>query len=58
MDGLNYEPAFRLVQGGDYIRAVNGEEIQEKEELIESCRMHMRGERRGAWNLERDGGTY
>lgn len=34
-DGLNYEPALRIVQGGDYIMAVNGQEISEKEELIE-----------------------
>ncbi len=34
-DGLNYEPALRIVQGGDYIQAVNGEEIWDKEELIE-----------------------
>lgn len=36
LDGLNYEPALRIVQGGDYIRAVNGKEISEKEELIEA----------------------
>lgn len=36
IDGLNHEPAINLVQGGDYICAVNGESIQEKEELIEA----------------------
>lgn len=35
-DGLNYEPALRIVQGGDYIRAVNGQEVSEKEELIDA----------------------
>ena len=35
-DGLNYEPALRIVRGGDYIRAVNGQEVSEKEELIEA----------------------
>ena len=29
-DGLNYEPALRIVQGGDYIMAVNGQEISER----------------------------
>ncbi len=33
-DGLSYEPAFRLVQGGDYICAVNGVPVSEKEDLI------------------------
>lgn len=33
-DGLSYEPAFRLVQGGDYICAVNGVPVEEKEDLI------------------------
>lgn len=34
MDGLNHEPALRIVQGGDYIHAVNGQKVTEKEELI------------------------
>jgi len=33
-DGLNYEPAYQLVKGGDYIISVNGKEIMEKEELV------------------------
>lgn len=33
-DGLNYEPALNLVQPGDYILAVNHEEILGKEELV------------------------
>jgi stage IV sporulation protein B len=36
MDGLNYEPAYRIVQRGDYIQAVNGQAISDKEELIEA----------------------
>ncbi len=34
-DGMNYEPARQLVQGGDYITKVNGKEVLEKEELME-----------------------
>lgn len=34
-DGMNYEPAHQLVQGGDYITSVNGKEVLEKEELME-----------------------
>ena len=29
MDGLNHEPAFRIVKEGDYIQAVNGAPISE-----------------------------
>jgi stage IV sporulation protein B len=35
MDGLNYEPAQGIVREGDYIQAVNGEAISDKEELID-----------------------
>lgn len=35
-DGLNYEPAYQIVQTGDYILAVNGKKIHDKDELI-SC---------------------
>lgn len=34
-DGLNHEPAHQLVQGGDYILSVNGEEVHGKAGLIE-----------------------
>ncbi len=34
-DGLNYEPADQIVQGGDYILTVNGTEVSEKEELVD-----------------------
>jgi len=34
-DGLTYEPALEKVQPGDYIQAVNGAPISEKEDLIE-----------------------
>lgn len=33
-DGLNYEPAYQIVQTGDYILAVNGRQIHDKDELI------------------------
>lgn len=33
-DGLNYEPAYQAVQAGDYILAVNGRRIGDKDELI------------------------
>ena len=36
IDGLNYEPAYRIVRGGDYIEAINGEAISDKEQLIEA----------------------
>ena len=36
IDGLNYEPAYRIVQGGDYIQAVNGQAISDKEQLMEA----------------------
>jgi len=35
-DGLNYEPAYHVVQAGDYILAVNGKRITDKDDLI-SC---------------------
>lgn len=53
IDGLNYEPALRIVQGGDYIRAVNGQEIMEKEELIEA--VNDCGGEEVVLDLERDG---
>lgn len=34
IDGLNYEPAYQIVQAGDYILAVNGKQIHDKDELI------------------------
>ena len=34
-DGLNYEPAYQVVQTGDYILAVNGKKISDKNDLIE-----------------------
>ncbi|HBN57493.1 MAG TPA: SpoIVB peptidase [Lachnospiraceae bacterium] len=34
MDGLSYEPAYQVVQAGDYILAVNGKRIHDKDELI------------------------
>lgn len=34
-DGLNYEPAEKIVHSGDYILEANGQEIYAKEELVE-----------------------
>lgn len=34
-DGLNYEPAYQVVQSGDYILAVNGRRISDKDDLID-----------------------
>ena len=36
IDGMDYEPAEHLVKSGDYIVAVNGEETEDKSELIEA----------------------
>lgn len=36
LDGMNYEPAYQLVQEGDYIVSVNGNEVMEKEKLVDS----------------------
>ncbi len=33
-DGLSYEPAYQIVQTGDYILAINGRKIHDKDELI------------------------
>lgn len=55
-DGLTYEPAFRLVQAGDYIRSVNGQTIREKEELIEA--VQEQGSEKVVLGLERDGRSF
>lgn len=52
-DGLNYAPAERIVQAGDYIRAVNGQAVLEKEKLIEAVN-HCGGEE-VLLDLERNG---
>lgn len=36
MDGMDYEPAAHLVKAGDYIVALDEEEIQSKSELVEA----------------------
>ncbi len=36
MDGMNYEPSYKLVKSGDYIVGVNGTPINNKKELISS----------------------
>lgn len=55
-DGLNYEPAFRLVQAGDYIRSVNGTEIREKEKLIE--KVEENGNQKLVLGIERGGQSF
>jgi stage IV sporulation protein B len=35
-DGLNYEPALNKLKSGDYITAINGQVMHNKEELIET----------------------
>lgn len=35
MDGLNHEPAYHIVQSGDYITKVNGNAIHTKQDLID-----------------------
>jgi len=34
LDGLSYEPAYQVVQAGDYILAVNGRRVSDKDDLI------------------------
>lgn len=53
VDGLNYEPAYHIVQGGDYIQAVNGQQIYDKEELIEA--VNAGGKEDIILDLERNG---
>lgn len=40
IDGMSYEPAYHLVQSGDYIVAVNGEEVMTKNELMEKVNQY------------------
>lgn len=42
MDGKEYSPASNILKSGDYIRAVNGTAVNEKEDLI-SCVNHCLG---------------
>ncbi len=35
MDGINYEPANNLLLSGDYIETLNGQEVKNKEDLIQ-----------------------
>ncbi len=37
-DGLNYEPALNKLSTGDYITAINGKEINHKEELMNAIK--------------------
>jgi stage IV sporulation protein B len=34
VDGMNYEPAYHLIKSGDYIKTVNDEVVNTKEELM------------------------
>ena len=53
MDGLTYEPAYRIVQRGDYLKAINGTAVSDKEELIEA--VNAQGGEDVILDLERDG---
>ena len=53
VDGLTYEPAYRIVQRGDYLRAINGRAVYDKEELIEE--VNAQGSEDVILDLERNG---
>ncbi len=53
MDGLSYDPAYRIVQGGDYIRAVNGRAVSDKEDLIDQ--INAQGDEEVVLDLNRNG---
>ncbi len=53
MDGLTYEPAYRIVQRGDYIQAINGKAVSDKEDLIET--INAEGDGEVILDLERNG---
>ena len=53
MDGVTYEPAYRIVQRGDYIQAINGKAVSDKEELIEAINAEGGGD--VILDLERNG---
>lgn len=43
-DGLNYEPAYNLIRSGDYITAINGEEVNNKSDLIKKIEQYGMGD--------------
>lgn len=55
IDGLTYEPAYRIVQRGDYIQAINGKAVSDKEELMETINAEGGGD--VILDLERNGET-
>lgn len=55
IDGLTYEPAYRIVQRGDYIQAINGKPISDKEDLIDV--VNAEGEQDVILDLDRNGET-
>lgn len=56
VDGLNHEPAEGVVRGGDYIQAMNGTPISDKEELIE--RVNQEGSQEVVLELRRKGEPF
>lgn len=55
IDGLTYEPAYRIVQRGDYIQAINGKPVSDKEDLIDV--VNAEGEQDVILDLDRNGET-
>lgn len=55
IDGLTYEPAYRIVQRGDYIQAINGKTVSDKEDLIDV--VNAEGEQDVILDLDRNGET-
>lgn len=43
-DGLNYEPALHILKSGDYIKAINGVSINNKETLVSEMQKNTNGE--------------
>lgn len=55
IDGLTYEPAYRIVQRGDYIQAINGKPVSDKEDLMDV--VNAEGEQDVILDLDRNGET-
>jgi len=52
-DGVSYSPSKHILKSGDYIRAMNGEPVEGKDEFIESVKRN--GDMEIALTVERDG---
>lgn len=53
-DGMNYEPAYHIVQSGDYIETVNQEPVKNKYELIDKINQY--GDQEIILGVRRNGG--